>query len=467
MYPVRRAAKKDQETNLVASSNRPNDGHEISLHSRLWSSLFLLVLVIPSCVLVLETVRVVVAESWSRSLQVETVRRAIALDPTNPDFHYLLGKLMLLDGKPGDAAAAADEFRTATYMNSRSAVYWSGLAKACYAAADQSCADSSYHRAQELAPSSPQFAWEAAVNDVVSNQPKAALEQLKTFLHMQPDGWRQAFQLLIRGFNDPDIVWHGLLADTNNVPAKLAFLNFLAAGNRFEVADSYWTQLSKAKVQVPIASATPYVETLVGSGHYEEAAKVWSHVKEEENAGPETAAERNLVFNGGFEQAPLNAAFDWRFVDQPYLSLDFADGSAHTGTHALRADFTVPQNAEYEIAYQWVPVTPNQTYELSAYVKSEAITSDSGPRLRVLDPRCAVCPEATTGGTTGTTDWHKITTEFTSGPNTHIVRLSIWRPQGHAYPMEIGGQVWLDDVSLYPLKPATASARVSAHGTPQ
>ncbi|MGC2109041.1 MAG: carbohydrate binding domain-containing protein [Candidatus Korobacteraceae bacterium] len=412
----------------------------------------------------METARIVAAESWSRSLNVETVRRAIALDPANPDFHYLLGKLLLLDGKPGDAASAADEFRTAITMNSYSAVYWSGLAKACYAAADQSCADQSFHRAQKLAPRSPQFAWEAAVNDVVSNQPKAALEQLKTFLRMQPDGWGQAFQLVMRGFNDPDIVWHSLLADSNNVAAKMDFLNFLTANNRFDVAASYWTQLSEADTGVPMASATPYLERLLGSGHYEEAAKVWSYLQAQDEVQPATAAGRNLVFNGGFEQSPLNAGFDWRSVDQPYMSLDFADGSAHTGTHALRADFTVPQNAEYEIAYQWVPVVPNQTYELSAYARSEGITSDSGPRLRALDPQCAACLNAATEGTTGTTDWHKTATEFTTGPNTHIVRLSIWRPQGRVYPMEIGGQVWLDDVSLYVVPSATSRERASRHG---
>ena len=100
---------------------------------------------------------------------------------------------------------------------------------------------------------------------------------------------------------------------------------------------------------------------------------------------------RQLVFNGGFEQEPLNAGFDWRFAQQPYLTLDFFDATAHTGARSFRADFTVPQNSEYEPVYQLVPVVPGQTYELSAYVKSEAITSDSGPRLRVLDPKCLVC----------------------------------------------------------------------------
>jgi len=109
----------------------------------------------------------------------------------------------------------------------------------------------------------------------------------------------------------------------------------------------------------------------------------------------------------------------------------------------------VAQNNEFELTYQLVPVVPETTYELTAYVESKTITSDSGPRLRVVDPECVACLDVATPGTTGTTDWHQVTTQFTTGQKTDVVRLSLWRPRSRSYPMEISGQSCFDDISLH------------------
>ena len=45
---------------------------------------------------------------------------------------------------------------------------------------------------------------------------------------------------------------------------------------------------------------------------------------------------------------------------------------------------------------------------------------------------------------------HQVTIEFTSGLQTHAVRVSVWRPRSRVFPMEISGSFWLDAVSLRP-----------------
>src|SRR5258707_1369152 len=74
----------------------------------------------------------------------------------------------------------------------------------------------------------------------------------------------------------------------------------------------------------------------------------------------------------------------------------------------LYLNFTVPQNLEYEPVYEIIPVKPHQLYSLSAYVRSQDITSDSGPRLRVIDPQCATCITAMTPSVIETRAWHKM-----------------------------------------------------------
>ena len=422
---------------------------EWKLRSRQAALIFLAAIVVPTLVLTFETGRIVLAQTLGDSFNPQSIKRAIALDPANPDPHFELGKIVLLTGNPEQQVAAEEQFRTAIELNRNVAPYWSALAAACYAIANQACADDAFERAQALAPSNPTYAWQAAVNDVVSNQPQAAIRNVKTFLRLQPDGLTQSFQLLTRGFDNPELVWHDLLGSAADTPTQIKFLEFLAAANRAEAADAFWRGMAAQKKAVSIAEVTPYVDQLLAGGHYPEAADVWSYTRTQRSTNyADALSDPNLVFNGSFERTPLNAGFDWRHAQQPYVDLNFSDPMARSGRQALKVDFTVPQNAEYDLLYQFVPVEANHTYELSAFFKSQGITSDSGPRLRVLDPHCQACLDVATDGMTGTSDWRRLDKKFATGPTTDMIRLSLWRPRSRSYPTEITGQLWMDDVSL-------------------
>jgi hypothetical protein len=169
---------------------------------------------------------------------------------------------------------------------------------------------------------------------------------------------------------------------------------------------------------------------------------------------PASDEEGNLVFNGDFEQTPLNAGFDWGSSAGPYVALDFSDEAAHTGKRCLRIDFTVSRNEEYLPVSQPVPVSPNQAYLLTAYVRSQDVSSDSGPRLQVLDTVHPRGPNVMSETTIGTTPWHQISLKFCTGPDTNLVRLSVIRVRGRTFPTEITGSFWLDTVVMKSLGPS-------------
>jgi hypothetical protein len=170
-----------------------------------------------------------------------------------------------------------------------------------------------------------------------------------------------------------------------------------------------------------------------------------------ENLGAVQAPGRspeNILFNGSFERDPLHSGFDWRTTPEEYIALDFADRNCSNSKRCLRVDFPVANNAEYEPIYEIVPVEPNRRYELTANARSSEISSDSGPRLRVVDPQCPTCVSAESPASIGTTPWHKIAVNFSTGPKTQQVHVSLWRPRGRSFPMEIQGTFWLASVSL-------------------
>jgi len=108
----------------------------------------------------------------------------------------------------------------------------------------------------------------------------------------------------------------------------------------------------------------------------------------------------------------------------------------------------VGRDQDYDLFGQVVSVLPNTRYQLTSYVRSEGLTSDSGPRWRVIFWGCANCAVPTSEQTLGTTKWHVVDVDFTTPPGIEAVRISFWRPPGRLAPRDISGVVWVDDVSL-------------------
>ena len=64
----------------------------------------------------------------------------------------------------------------------------------------------------------------------------------------------------------------------------------------------------------PFSSAQPYLERLIDRGRIDEAVKVWQDLERLAIVHrPQSDEKDNLIFNGDFEQFPLNAGFDWRW----------------------------------------------------------------------------------------------------------------------------------------------------------
>lgn len=435
---------------------------EIKLNTRRRQLIFLLAILVPAGVFVAQVARITIAATLGESTDPARVQQAITLDPANPELHFNLGTLYLWGATP-DPAAALREMRTATELNGNSAKFWSGLAKAAYAADDRPTADRAYVRATELAPSRPVYAWEAGLNYVTTGRPTEALVYLRQFVKLQPQHATEAFELLFRQYGDPDLLWNGLANSSRDVAVQLACLDYLSANGAVDLAVKHWTEIAATRPDISLEKATPYLEKLLKANRYREAQTVWDYL-ESSGAIRHTKSDHNeLIFNGGFEQEPTNVGFDWRHGKQPFIALSFGDRISYSGARALRVDFTAPQNLEYEPLSQLIPVSPGQAYVLTAYARAEDITSDSGPCLRVVDPRCPTCLDTTTERLIGTSTWRRLQLQFTTSPTTEIVRVSLWRPRSRSFPMQISGRFWLDDVSLRPARLPDSSRLLIHH----
>jgi len=398
-----------------------------------------------------ETVKVAVVAAMEASDDATIIQKAMAIDPASPALHNRLAQIYGDSADPSNLAAALEEARRATALNPNKANYWLALASACEALNDNGCADDAVQQALNLSPMVPQVWWNAGNHYLRADRPDAALASFHRLLQLSADYDAPTFALTLRAYADPALILNKVVGDGSNPQLALAFTDFMSANNQFEAAHQAWTRIASSSSHFSFATVQPYLERLLAHGQFQDAYSIWSNLETRGViAKPRDSDPSNLVYNGGFEQPPLEAGFDWREQPSPFASVDFADASPSAGQQCLRVDFPVGENDEFEPVFQIVPVVPHQSYSLAAQVRSSDITSDSGPRVRVTDASCPTCLNVATESTLGTTPWHEVKLNFATGAQTQAVRISVWRPRSRVFPMEISGTFWLDAVSLQP-----------------
>jgi hypothetical protein len=426
-----------------------------ALHSRFKISLFLLGVGLPSLLLAAECVRIAWAARLGKSSKTADIRRSVSLDPANPDLHFRLGMAEVYDLADSGAEEGTRQLRLATELSPHETRYWTALASACEFEGKSNCAGHAIARVLALSPMAPRIHWEAANYDLWANRQEQALGQFRCLLELDPHYARAIFAASLGAVGDPEVVYITVLTSASGSKLKLAYVSFLSSHGYWDFAFQVWKDLAASKSAFDFSAADPYLEYLIAARKYAEATTVW-HDLEVRGLVQQPSSDGNLVFNGGFEHIPLNTGFDWRYHQEPYVAINFKGQQPYQGSDCLKLDFSDVENHQEEPVYQLVPVRADQTYVLTAEVRSNNITSDSGPRLRVIDPSCQECLSVSTDAVLGTTPWHEVSLRFQTTSQTTAVRVSVWRARSLGYPTEILGTLWLDQVSLRAVAPVPA-----------
>lgn len=424
---------------------------EVSLH-RWWRRAIFGLLVLGGMVFLGgEAVRSAYVALLSESLVEAKLRTAIALDPANAELYHRLG--IVLCTSLGDArqAEGLSDLKRATQLNPYLATYWMDLAWVCEMAGETPCAIQGVANAVKLGPNVPQYRWVAANTYLRLGRTDAAAAEFRRLLELDPSYAPATFHLCLGTLQNPQFIEREILPVAKDPGLKLAFLEFLSTNALLDQAHQVWQSIVDTRVRFAASRAMPYIENLLQAGRVDQAHDAWRDL-EYLGVIPKPAADEanNMVFNGDFKHVPLNAGFDWRNPVAPYLALDFSDTTSQSGKLCLRVDFTVSRNEEYMPLYQLVAVAPRHSYLLTASVRSQDITSDSGPRLQVADAYRPQPAMAMSESTVGVTPWHQIKLPFCTGPDTRLVRVALFRARGRTFPTEITGSFWLDNVAVVP-----------------
>ena len=407
-------------------------------------------------------VRQGIAAWYFRKSTPQAIQTAIKWDPGNPEYYDALATITHLYATGGNANEVVRLCKKATELSPYNAFYWADLGAAYEWVGRKDEALRAFTRAHALFPNSPEINWKIANFYVRTGKLSDALQSLKEVLLEDPAKGRQVFSLASNATGDSQQILQHMLP--RRTPLLLDYLDFQVENNRMEPAAQTWATLLELDSPFDPARTFPYLDALIQHKDVDHLTEAWAALS---SRFPQEIGARqskpDLIINGNFNFAPLNGGLDWRIIPAPGATAMVDASAVFEGSKSLRINFDGTQNLEYAHVLQYVPVTPNTTYKFSAYMRAQAITTDSGPRFLLqdaYDPAELVDVSSkaanptrfsiSTENVTGTSDWSAHELEFKTPGNTRLLIVRVARPASHKFDNKLAGTVWIARVSLLP-----------------
>jgi len=374
--------------------------------------------------------------------------RASTIEPANAENWYRLGRYRQLDFENSDLPLAITYYRRAVELDPHSPYYKLDLASALEMNGDDVEAEKYFRAAQEGYPISAEVSWRYG-NFLLRKQrlPEAYAEIHRA---VAVDSKLLPLAVSRAWHSDPDV---RILLDQvlpNTVEADWQALAYLIEAREGVAALAVWNRLAGRKPPVDWKIVYSFIELLANQERFEEAGAVWRQAMAAEGKAPGAAPGDSLIFDGGFESDLSNGGFGWRQIDVPGADFDFDTDEKHSGTRSARLIFDRTQNTDYGHLFQWVLVTPGTRYRFRGFLRTDHITTESGMKFEIKDPRRTQDLDVFTNNETGSVPWTMEEAEFTTGPQTHLIYVILRRTPGVHFDNKLGGAVWVDDVSVVP-----------------
>lgn len=392
-----------------------------------------------------------IAEWHFRRHTSEEIRKAIRWDPGNAEYYIARARVLQVSLEGADINEVIRLYETATRLEPHRARYWADLAGGYEWVGREEDAQRAYERARQLFPNSPEINWKLGNFYIRAERVHEALQAFRRTLSGDAEMRRPVFDLVWRaGVNDRMLLQEMIPPDSEIL---LAYLNYLAETQRLEEAGPVWTELLEQRTPLEPQAAFPYLDALIRHQRTDQLKAAWTALMERSRSGMQhRSLDGNLITNGSFEGEILNGGLDWRVSPVEGAAVSVDSLNFFDGTRALRIHFDGQHNLDYSHVRQFVLVEPNSVYRFVGYLRAQSVTSDSGPRFQITDAHDAAKLSVSTDGVVGTLGWSLLQLQFRTGPDTRVLTVRVVRPPSRKFDGRIAGTVWIDRLSLEPVR---------------
>lgn len=397
-----------------------------------------LVLLALSLFLVVESIRLNLPGVLFGNGDLESMEAAIFISPNNPDLNFSLGRtyhnLML-----GDQSQAVSKFSDSIKLNPLLASSWLELSEIYLDNGERDKSLLALNRSYELAPLSIARLWQGSILALRLGQEDMAFENMKFVAKSDPDLRTSVFDTAWLVANDAQFIEDKVI--TNEV--LISYINYLITTKRPQASLAVWERLEKLNKIRADKQFLDYINFLIDNEKSRHAYMIWSRIIGNHQGD-------SLMWNGGFESKSLYGGFDWRIVpdNNPGVIMATDSNRSFEGQNSFKIKFNGKHNNDFYHIFQIVPVEPENSYLLTAKVRTEGITTRNGIGIESYCYPDWKLMSKSTKPLTGTNDWKKISVKLDVPKNCNDLIVRIRRFQSDNYDKFISGTAWIDDVKM-------------------
>jgi tetratricopeptide (TPR) repeat protein len=374
--------------------------------------------------------------------------RATRIEPDNPETWYQLGRFRQLDFDNADIPLAISYYRRAIQLNPRSPYYKVDLAGALETEGNNAEADSYFRAAQAAYPISAEVSWKYGNFLLRQDRLPEAYAEIHRAVMVDPQLIPPAVSQVWHSDPDVHLLLDQVLPET--AEAYTQALGFLTDAQDPAAALEVWRRLIAKDPHTDWKWVFMLTDMLVKQEKFDEAGTVWRQAVENNPGTSPGYAGNSLVYDGGFEKDISGGGFGWRQMDAKGADFDFDSEVKHSGSRSARLIFDGTENLAYEGLFQCVLVSPATHYRFQGFIRTEQISTESGMRFEIVDPKDQGHLDILTPNETGTLPWTLEQVDFTTGPHTRMILIRLARKPSARLDNQLRGTVWIDDVTLVP-----------------
>ena len=379
----------------------------------------------------------------SRANQLDAADRAVYLNQSNPDAHYVRARLL---SDRGERDEAIKDYERAVALRPHDYSLWFELARARDQENDVEGAVAAFRESVGLAPFYADPHWQLGNTLFRAGRRDEAFVELRRAAISKPKLLPQAIGLAWASFGGDSQALEKVL-QFQTPYEHLILASFLARHGR---ASESLAQFRVAGDPSNEQRRTLVVD-LLASKDFAEAFEVWS------SGRPANGEVRSRgvasIANGGFEE-PItldDPGFGWQLGrDLKALRASLDATQAHMGAYSLRVDWSGDSDPSKPMISQLVVVEPQTRYRVTFAARTQEMLTIGSPVVTVSDvgsdSERAIAQSKTFPQ--GTSSWQDYTIEFATTETTRAVLIAIRRQNCVMTPCAAIGHAWVDDFQL-------------------
>jgi tetratricopeptide (TPR) repeat protein len=377
-------------------------------------------------------------------------QRAARLEPSNPQNWYLLGRQAQYNLESPDPQRAISAYRTALALDPRSADAWLDLATA-YESEDQlQQARDAFLRAKRAYPLSAQVAWRYGNFLLRQGELPQAFVEIRSAAYVDPKRGGEAFSRVWRVKPDIDFILNNILPPNRDV--YLDVIRELSESSQLPPALTVWNRLVALHPALKLREIFFFTDALAQNQLIADASRVWNEAVPLSDTPPPADPAGSVLWDGGFETGVIGGDFAWHLSAPEggeQTTLDSRE--KHSGRQSLRIVFDGKHNVNFAGVSHIVQVQPGVPYRLSAWIRTQALTTDEGIHLQIYWLEGQRAASVSTPSFSETQPWTLAEVLWTPGKDVHSARIALARSASAKLDSNIQGTAWIDDVALVPV----------------